>query len=304
MAKLVPGTSIVLHTVFYILVLRSGALYPVNITVSPSYNFSEDDPWVFQEDQDCRSHTSVQRPRMFPREQLPAVPALQQPAIQPVDLAAVQEVHESTGRYLQRVRGQPQPPVTSASVTQLTSTSPTPGSSLSSVDLSSLLSTDRTCPVCQVTFSEFNKLKRHITIKHSRESPFMCKKCKKNLGSASSLDTHMENYHQYRNFVCNICQFTCQFKKDIAKHMRSHPDWVVNPSLRCSFCLNKFHNKDGLTQHTKICKHNPNRQIGKWMCRTPGCGSMFTLKKKRNYHEVHICSTLKKNIGRGRGSKQ
>ena len=119
MAKLVPGTSIVLHTVFYILVLRSGALYPVNITVSPSYNFSEDDPWVFQEDQDCRSHTSVQRPRMFPWEQLPAVPALQQPAIQPVDLAAVQDIHESTGRYLQQVRGQPQPPVTLASVTQL-----------------------------------------------------------------------------------------------------------------------------------------------------------------------------------------
>ena len=189
-AKPVPGTSIVLHTVFYILVLRSGALYPVNVTVSPSYNFSEDDPWVFQEDTDCRPHTSVQRPRMFPREQLPAVPALQQPAIQPVDLAAVQDIHESTGRYLQQVRGQPQPPVSSASVTQPTSVSQTPGSSFSSVDLSSLSSSDRICPVCQVTFLEFNKLKRHITTKHSRESPFMCKKCKKNLGSASSLDTH------------------------------------------------------------------------------------------------------------------
>ena len=230
--------------------------------------------------------------------------SLQQPAIQPVDVAAVQDIHESTGRYLQQVRGQPQPPVTSASVTQPTSTSPTPGSSFSPVDLSSLLSTDRTCPVCQVIFPEFNKLKRHITTKHSRESPFMCKKCKMNLGSASSLATHMENYHQHRNFVCNICQFACQFKKDIAKHMRSHPDWVVNPFLRCSFCLNKFQDKDGLTQHTKICKHNPNRQIGQWMCRTPGCGSVFTLKKKRNYHEAHICSTLKKNIGRGRGSNQ
>ena len=237
-------------------------------------------------------------------ECFPGSNSLQQPAIQPVDLAAVQDVHESTGRYLQQVRGQPQPPVSSASVTQPTSVSPTPGSSFSSVDLSSLSSSDRTCPVCQVTFFEFNRLKRHITTKHSRESPFMCKKCKKNLGSASSLDTHMENYHQHRNFVCNFCQFTCQFKKDIAKHMRSHPDWVVNPSLRCSFCLNKFHNKDGLTQHAKICKHNPNRQIGQWMCRTPGCGSMFTLKKKRNYHEAHICSTLKKNVGRGRGSKQ
>ena len=130
----------------------------------------------------------------------------------------------------------------------------------------------------------------------------MCKKCKKNLGSASSLATHMENFHQYRNFVCNFCQFSCQFKKEITKHMKNHPEWVINPSLRCAFCVNKFHNKDGLTQHTKICKHNPNRQIGQWMCRTPGCGSVFTLKKKRNYHETHICSTLKKNIGRG--SKQ
>ena len=141
---------------------------------------------------------------MFPQEQLPAVPALQQPAIQPVNLAAVQDVHESTGRYLQQVRGQPQPPVTLASVTQPTSTSSTPGSSFSPVDLSSLLPTDRTCPVCQVTFSEFNKLKRHITTRHSRESPFMCKKCKKNLGSASSLDTHMENYHQHRNCLQHL----------------------------------------------------------------------------------------------------
>ena len=297
MVKLVPSASIVLYTVFYILVLRSGALYPVNITASPS---------------SLRMiHGSFRRTRIvgltplcrglecFHRNN-----SLQQPATQPVDLAAVQDIHESTGRYLQQVRGQPQPPVTSASVTQPTSTSPTPGSSFSPVDLSSLLSTDRMCPVCQVTFPEFNKLKRHITTKHSRESSFMCKKCKKNLGSASSLATHMENYHQHRNFVCNMCQFACQFKKDFAKHMRSHPDWVVNPSLRCSFCLNKFYDKDGLTQHTKICKHNPNRQIGQWMCRTPGCGSVFTLKKKRNYHEAHICSTLKKNTGRGRGSNQ
>ena len=269
----------------------------------PSYSFSEEDPWVFQEDKDCRSHTSVQRPRMFPEEQLPAVPVLQQPSLQqPVDVAAVQDIHDSTGRYLQQVRGQPQPPATSSTVPQATVTSPSPGTSSAAVDLSSLLSTDRTCPVCQATFQELNKLKRHITTRHSRESPFMCKKCKKNLGSASSLATHMENFHQYRNFVCNICQFSCQFKKEITKHMKNHPEWVINPSLRCAFCVNKFHNKDGLTQHTKICKHNPNRQIGQWMCRTPGCGSVFTLKKKRNYHETHICSTLKKNIGRG--SKQ
>ena len=94
-------TYFTIYSVFFFLILRSGALYPVNITVSPSYSFSEEDPWVFQEDKDCRSHTSVQRPRMFPEEQLPAVPVLQQPSLQqPVDVAAVQDIHDSTGRYL------------------------------------------------------------------------------------------------------------------------------------------------------------------------------------------------------------
>ena len=190
------------------------ALYPVNITVLPSYSFSEEDPWVFQEDKDCRSHTSVQRPRMFPEEQLPAVPVLQQPsAQQPVDVAAVQDIHDSTGRYLQQVRGQPQPPATSSTVYQATVASPSPGTSSAAVDLSSLLSTDRTCPVCQATFQELNKLKRHITTRHSRESPFMCTKCKKNLGSASSLATHMETFINVEILFATFANFPASSKK-------------------------------------------------------------------------------------------
>ena len=132
----------------------------------------------------------------------------------------------------------------------------------------------------------------------------MCPKCGKALGTAANLNTHLENFHKYKNYVCITCQHSTQYKKDMLKHMKNHPEWVAHPELRYHFCTNNFHNKDGLYQHVKKCKHNPHRVIGQFMCRTPGCGGVFTLLKKRNYHEKHICLNVKKNIGRGRGQPQ
>ena len=146
--------------------------------------------------------------------------------------------------------------------------------------------------------------------KFSGKSDFICVKCKKVLGTAASLGTHIDSFHKYRNYTCIYCQYSCQYKdqytykREITKHMKQHPHWVAHPEFRCAFCVQCLHNKDGLSQPIKSCKHNPHKQTGYFMCRKPGCGSVFSLEKKRNYHERHLCDLLKKNIGRGRGQSQ
>ena len=85
---------------------------------------------------------------------------------------------------------------------------------------------------------------------------------------------------------------------------QTHDRWVKHPELRRKYCLQVLHNKDGLHQHLKTCRHNPERPQQQYMCRNPGCGSVFSLLKKGNYHETHRCHLLKKNIGRGRSQPQ
>ena len=109
----------------------------------------------------------------------------------------------------------------------------------------------------------------------------MCSKCGKSLSTAENLSSLLENFHKYKNYICITCQHATQYKKNMVKHMKNHPEWVAHPELRCHFCINNFHNKDGFHQHVKEGKHNPHRVIGQFMCRTLVCGSVFTLLRKK-----------------------
>ena len=153
-------------------------------------------------------------------------------------------------------------------------------------------------------FREYSKCKSHYNTQHIRQSIYTCKKCKKALGTKANLLHHQRHFHQQFNFVCIICQYSAPKKVDISKHMKGHQRWLDHPELRCKHCVQVLHNKDGLYQHLKVCRHNAERTVTQYMCRNPGCGSVFSLKKKRNYHETHRCHLLKKNIGRGRGQPQ
>ena len=153
-------------------------------------------------------------------------------------------------------------------------------------------------------FREYSKCLAHYNTQHSRRAGFQCKKFLKVLGTKANLANHRETYHKYTNFVCNLCQFATSKKAEMEKHMKSHDRWVQHPELRCRYCLQVLHNKDGLHQHLKTCRHNPERPQQQYMCRNPGCGSVFSLLKKRNYHKSHRCHLLKKNQGRGRGQPQ
>ena len=232
----------------------------------------------------------VTRPRQFPSVSLPATGVAPPSQQEGLSLADIQLLHNTTDNIL--TRQQHQPPVSSPSA-------PTSLPSSSSDTLPALEAGAKTCPVCQKVFREYRKCQAHYITCHSRREGFQCKKCLKVLGTKANLASHQETFHKYTNFVCIICQFATSKKAGMAKHMKSQDRWVQHPELRCQYCLQVLHNKDGLDQHLKTCRHNPERPQQQYMCRNPGCGSVFSLLKKRNYHEKHRCHLLKKNIGRG-----
>ena len=235
----------------------------------------------------------VARPRQFPSVSLPTSGATLPSQQEGLSLADIQLLHNTTGNILTRQQQQ-QPPVSSPSVP------PSIPSSSSSDTLPALEVGAKTCPVCQKVFREYSKCQAHYVMHHSRGEGFQCKKCLKVLVSKANLATHQETFHKFTNFTCIICQFATFRKAVLSKHMKSHDRWIQHPELRCKYCLQVLHNKDGLHQHLKTCRHNPEMPQQQYMCKNPGCGSVFSLLKKRNYHEAHRCHLLKKNIGRGR----
>ena len=276
-------------------VRNGGRLLPVSVIQGSGHFFINEDPTIFMEDLNTTC-SRVTRPRQFPSVSLPTSDTTLPSQQEELSLADIQLLHNTTGNIL--TRQQQQPPVSSPSI-------PTSIPSSSSSDtLPALEVGAKTCPVCQKVFREYSKCQAHYVTRHSRREGFQCKRCLKVLGSKASLITYQEAFHQFTNFACIICQFASSRKAEMSKHMKSHDRWVQHPELRCKYCLQVLHNKDGLHQHLKTCRHNPERPQQQYMCRNPGCGSVFSLLKKRNYHEKHRCHLLKKNLGRGRGQPQ
>ena len=139
---------------------RSGELFPVNVNLAPSYTFEGEDPWVYEEDHNCRVETLVERPRMFPQVQLPQIAGAPVLDFSQVDLGLGAWLHDVTGRVLAQARGQPHGP---SSVPAPTRPQPSDDSSVSG-----LAPGLKACPICKRSFREFNKLKVHFSTQHKR----------------------------------------------------------------------------------------------------------------------------------------
>ena len=272
-----------------------------SVIQGPGYNFASEDPAIFLEEANIITGERVARPRQYPQVLLPSAPTLFAGQVSNLSIQDIQRLHQTTGKILARAgqqqQQQPQPSSFSHPVSSSSVYSP-------SLDIPPLEIGAKECPVCLKKFREFAKCKSHYDTQHIRQSLYTCKKCKKAFGSKANLQHHQELFHKCFNFVCIICQYSAQRKVDISKHMRQHQRWLDHPELRCRHCVQVLHNKDGLHQHLKLYTHNTDRNVSQFMCRNPGCGSVFSLAKKRKYHEKHRCHLLKKNIGRGRGQPQ
>ena len=117
---------------------------------------------------------------------------------------------------------------------------------------------------------------------------FTLVRCNKALGSKANSLHHQELFHKHFNFVCIICQYSAQRKADISKHMRQHQRWLDHPELRCKHCVQVLHNKDGLHQHLKVCRHNADRNVSQFIAETQAVGQCFLWPKG---------GTIMRNIG-------
>ena len=284
-----PERVMVLHYYSLSISVRNrGQLTATNVIQGPGHNFTSEDPAIFLEDVNITTGEKVIRPRQYPQVLIPSTPTLGTGQVGSLSMQDIQRLHQTTGEILARA-GQQQHPQPSPS----SHPAPSPSTLLSTLDIPPLEVGSKKCPVCMKEFREYNTQHRYT-----------CNKCEKALGTKANLLHHQEHFHKQFNFVCIICQYSAQRKVDISKHMREHQRWLDHPELRCKHCVQVLHNKDGLYQHLKVCRHNTEGTVTQFMCRNPGCGSVFSLEKKRNYHEKNRCHLLKKNRGRGRGQPQ
>ena len=272
-----------------------------SVIQGPGHNFASHDPTIFLEDANITTGERVARPRQYPQVLSPSATTLGVGQVSNLSMQDIQRLHQTTGEILahagQQQQQQPQPSSFSHPMSSPSVSSP-------SLDIPPLEIGAQKCPVCLKEFREFAKCKSHYDTQHIRQSLYTCKKCKKALSPKANLQHHLELFHKHFNFVCIICQYSAQKKVDIYKHMRQHQRWLDHPELRCRHCVQVLHNKDGLHQHLKVCRHNTDRNVSQFMCRNPGCGSVFSLAKKRNYHDKHRYHLLKKNVGKGRDQIQ
>ena len=271
-----PERVMVLHYhQLSISVRNRGQLMATSVIQGPGYNFASEDPTIFLEDQNITTGERVSRPRQFPQVLLPSAPTLTTGQVGSLSMEDIQRLHQTTDEILARAGQQQHPqPISSPS----SHPAPSPSTSSPTLDIPPLEAGTKKCPVCLNKFQEHTKCKTHYNTQHSRQSFFTCKKCKKPIGTKANLLHHQEHFHRHNNFVC-ISQYSTQTKVDISKHMREHQRWLDHHELRCRHCVQVLHNKDGLYQHLKVCRHNAERTVTQFMCRNPGCGSVFSLEK-------------------------
>jgi hypothetical protein len=162
------------------------------------------------------------------------------------------------------------------------------------------------CPKCHRRFSSTYRCLSHFRLKHLQETAYQCKRCKKFLGSKSSLESHVA-MHQNTDLDCDECDqrfrsLGARGKHYVAKHPVEDRKDVDNQMIYfCKYCHSAFHTKSIRRQHQDACKCNPGAQ--RFTCRNPGCTSNYAREKDRNAHEKKRCHFKGAGQG-GKGGKQ
>lgn len=102
------------------------------------------------------------------------------------------------------------------------------------------------CDVCNKTFLNFGKLKKHIRY-HTK--PFACDICPNTFPSKNRLNRHLRLHAGLKPYKCPVCQksFTCKF--DVKKHITVHS---TEKPFKCEKCEKKFRQKQYFTSHKCI----------------------------------------------------
>ena len=125
--------------------------------------------------------------------------------------------------------------------------------------VSGLSSTELQCRLCKKSFSSHQRLRNHIKGRHLRKTAHYCTICKKYYSDSSSLKLHLLSHDStVSKFACNQCTKEFPTRGQLLSHQKSH----VGKSFQCQYCPNKYTYPQGVKEHEKSCKGNPDYTEG------------------------------------------
>lgn len=141
------------------------------------------------------------------------------------------------------------------------------------------------CPKCNKSYTEKEKLNKHIKIVHDN-NPYLCEICGKGLNSREGMMYHVQGHltnrkpriSEYLNtfrtstgFTCNVCGYKTQFSNNLRRHLSIH-----GKKLDCPQCHLLFTNEKTLEQHIEKNHNSP--------CLCTTCGLVMKSEKHLQKH--------------------
>jgi uncharacterized Zn-finger protein len=105
------------------------------------------------------------------------------------------------------------------------------------------------CNVCNKTFSEQRKLKRHQCIHSAEQQPLYCNVCNKSFSQQSHLKAHQRIHSGEWPVCCSICNKSFSRQSHLKAHMLIHSG---ERPYCCSVCNKSFTQQGNLNVHKRL----------------------------------------------------
>ncbi|CAH2213803.1 jg25814 [Pararge aegeria aegeria] len=132
---------------------------------------------------------------------------------------------------------------------------------LSDINLGTPHKTVFHCSECKYVTGKMPNLVKHSRMKHNAKIPHSCKVCNYKCNFKSVLQKHMRTHTGYKPYNCKHCDYKCADKSNFGRHLKYHNRGT---DFQCSLCPLKFPRKYDLITHVRshgnsqkpyACKH-------------------------------------------------
>ena len=103
----------------------------------------------------------------------------------------------------------------------------------------------KSCEFCGCSdFPSEVSYQRHVSCQHSQELPFSCVACQKGFFTKSGYTAHLKAEHEWRKFVCQICDRWFKRKDNLHSHLKKK-----HKVFPCSYCSQIFKTASECNSH-------------------------------------------------------
>ena len=129
-------------------------------------------------------------------------------------------------------------------------------------------------------FSDSNRLKQHMKLKHENYSVdtkkrFACEFCAYSTDHSGNFHTHQLKHSEVKTHKCDHCSKCFGYKSHLQQHIRTIHG---NQKFSCEFCEKTFTSKGNLTKHVTTV------HLGRKDFVCPQCGDKFGLASHLKIH--------------------